>query len=536
MTDFAGAPEYTEGNSWPQRRNEPPWLGAAIRGEENPGVEVPQAQSEPSDYVIRSVVDDNPSPYVRQASGETFRDSADADAGFDDNPGYEADSETSLPPETEPDATWESDAGDESLSFPPEGAGYQLLASNPEEAEPHNFHSGDSHSGNSDTWLSDDPRSQWDDSGYGTNPERAISPGGQMPADAACIAESAEAVVEAAEAVAEAAETLGSRRDRLSTMSGRLSSPKAGDNMQGDPRFRDPEGAHAGFDGDSGYKATDHWRSDSESGSRSGGRGIPDAGAGGDNGPARFSDSGENGGEGWHERSSQLRVQSVHTNIPLQLGPARLRPAPAAALAAARPPQAPPQAGPPQAGPPPAPARPPQAPLVQAPAWVQSGCAAGPPRLVELWDVQPSFIAIVGRYLGWVVGIYLAVAVLLGVVAIVVDSGQWPKLVLVLLTLSGVALVGFAYLRSATTRLSLRAGRLDIDRGVLRRELIIVDLRRLRRVTLDQTFLQQLTDDGTLVFELVDRPDPISVTGLARGPQLYLIYNQLAALTVPSFR
>jgi uncharacterized membrane protein YdbT with pleckstrin-like domain len=122
------------------------------------------------------------------------------------------------------------------------------------------------------------------------------------------------------------------------------------------------------------------------------------------------------------------------------------------------------------------------------------------------------------------------------VVAIVVDPGQWTRPLLILLTLGGVALLGLAYLRSATTRLSLRAGRLDIDRGVLRRELIIVDLRRLGRVTLDQTFLQQLTDDGTLVFELVDRPDPIAVTGLARGPQLYQIYHQLAALTLPSAR
>ena len=171
--------------------------------------------------------------------------------------------------------------------------------------------------------------------------------------------------------------------------------------------------------------------------------------------------------------------------------------------------------------------------------------------LVELSGVQPSFVAVAGRYLGRVMRGYLVLAVLLGVLAALLQvvrshlgvtlpaavmPGQWVRPVAGLLALSGGVQAVVAYLRTASTRLSLRPGRLDIERGLLRREATAIDLRRLRRVTLDQTALQRLTGDGTLLLELADRAGSIPVTGLARGQQLHQIYEQLAALTPASHR
>ena len=171
--------------------------------------------------------------------------------------------------------------------------------------------------------------------------------------------------------------------------------------------------------------------------------------------------------------------------------------------------------------------------------------------LVELSGVQPSFVAVAGRYLGRVMRGYLVLAVLLGVLAALLQvvrshlgvtppaavmPGQWAKPVAGLLALSGGMQAVVAYLRTASTRLSLHPGRLDIERGLLRREATAIDLRRLRRVTLDQTALQRLTGDGTLLLELADRTGSIPVTGLARGQQLHQIYEQLAALTPANHR
>ena len=242
--------------------------------------------------------------------------------------------------------------------------------------------------------------------------------------------------------------------------------------------------------------------------------------------------------------------------------PARVAsPAPAAHPAAASPsaaPAAPPGARPP-AGPVPPGARPaPAAPAPgQQPAWpgalgqLGSPPAPGSPGLIELPGIQPSFVAILGRYLGRVTGGYLVSAVLLSVLAVLLEvvrshlgvtlpaavmPGQWVRPVAGLLALSGVVHAVVAYLRTASTRLSLHPGRLDIERGLLRRQTTMIDLRQLRRVTLGQTALQRLTGDGTLLLELAGGASPIPVTGLARGPQLHQIYQQMAALTSANHR
>lgn len=176
--------------------------------------------------------------------------------------------------------------------------------------------------------------------------------------------------------------------------------------------------------------------------------------------------------------------------------------------------------------------------LLAAPPLPESGA----PGLRELVDVRPPFVAIVGRYLGRVLGIYLALAVLLGLLIVLPVVRDRFGLILpiavtaVLLALSGVVLTVMAYLRSATTRLSLRADQLDIDRGLWRRRLTTINLRRLRRVTLDQTTAERFIEYGTLVVYPVDRAKPIRVTGLARGAQLRQIYGQLAALASASHR
>ena len=171
--------------------------------------------------------------------------------------------------------------------------------------------------------------------------------------------------------------------------------------------------------------------------------------------------------------------------------------------------------------------------------------------LVELPGVQPLFLAVAGRYLGRVTGIYAGVAALLGVIAAVLQvvryhfgvtlpaavmPGQWAKPAAAALALSAGVLAVAACLRTASTRMSLQAGSLDLERGLLRREATAIDLRQLRRVTLHQTALQRLTGDGTLLLELADRATPVPVTGLARGQRLRQLYGQLAALTSASQR
>jgi membrane protein YdbS with pleckstrin-like domain len=177
--------------------------------------------------------------------------------------------------------------------------------------------------------------------------------------------------------------------------------------------------------------------------------------------------------------------------------------------------------------------------------------APGSPGLIELSGIQPSFAAILGRYLGRVIGGYLFSAVLLGVLAVLLEvvryrfgvtlpaavmPGQWARPVAGLLALSGVVHAVVAYLRTASTRLSLHPGRLDTERGLLRRQTTMIDLRQLRRVTLSQTALQRLTGDGTLLLELAGGAGPTPVTGLARGPQLHQIYQQMAALASANHR
>jgi membrane protein YdbS with pleckstrin-like domain len=180
-----------------------------------------------------------------------------------------------------------------------------------------------------------------------------------------------------------------------------------------------------------------------------------------------------------------------------------------------------------------------------------SPAALGLPGLAELPGVQPLFLAVAGRYLGRVTGIYAGVAALLGVLAAVLQvaryrlgvtlpaavmPGQWARPAAAALALSAGVLVVAACLRTASTRMSLRAGRLDIERGLLRRETTAIDLRQLRRVSLHQTALQRLTGDGTLLLELAGWAGPVPVTGLARGQRLQQIYGQLAALTSAGHR
>jgi membrane protein YdbS with pleckstrin-like domain len=240
---------------------------------------------------------------------------------------------------------------------------------------------------------------------------------------------------------------------------------------------------------------------------------------------------------------------------PAPSAPAAPAPAPAASPAAPRPaappaPAAPLAAAPPAPAPVPAAAHP-AAPPRPVPAQPGLPLVPGLPDLVELSGVQPLFVAAAGRYLGRVIRGYLVSAVLLGVLAVLlevvrshlgvtlsaaVNPGRWARPVAGSLALSGVVLAVAAYLRSASTRLSLHPGRLDIERGLLRREATAIDLHRLRRVTLSQTALQRLTGDGTLLLELADHAGPIPVTGLARGQQLHQIYEQLTALTPASHR
>jgi hypothetical protein len=91
-----------------------------------------------------------------------------------------------------------------------------------------------------------------------------------------------------------------------------------------------------------------------------------------------------------------------------------------------------------------------------------------------------------------------------------------------------------AYVRVRTTRVVFDRGRLQAEHGVFHRTLVNIELWRVVDVGLHQTMLNRLTGDGTLILSFEQRsstrPEPVRLTGIAKGARLREIYQQLLNL------
>jgi tetratricopeptide (TPR) repeat protein len=90
------------------------------------------------------------------------------------------------------------------------------------------------------------------------------------------------------------------------------------------------------------------------------------------------------------------------------------------------------------------------------------------------------------------------------------------------------------YVRARSTTVTIAQGRLQIRTGILARRLKNVDLWHVREVTLERTFVNRLTGDGTLVLQVDPRRsiqgangDELELVGIARGKRLEQIYQGL---------
>jgi tetratricopeptide (TPR) repeat protein len=108
------------------------------------------------------------------------------------------------------------------------------------------------------------------------------------------------------------------------------------------------------------------------------------------------------------------------------------------------------------------------------------------------------------------------------------------SLLFAVLTLGLSAVYGFVRVRSMTV--AFDNGRLQIQKGILSRHLMNIDLWRVRGVELDRTFVNRVTGDGALVLELIPQAGssrrskndkPLKLIGVARGQRLDDLYPQL---------
>jgi pSer/pThr/pTyr-binding forkhead associated (FHA) protein len=105
-----------------------------------------------------------------------------------------------------------------------------------------------------------------------------------------------------------------------------------------------------------------------------------------------------------------------------------------------------------------------------------------------------------------------------------------------------LTIYGAMYVRVACTRIRIRQGRLQIERGVFHKDLRNFDLWRVRTIRLEKTLINRITGDGTLIFALGPeattehrrllglKPTIVKVPGLAHGGQLASLYQDLLNL------
>jgi hypothetical protein len=99
-----------------------------------------------------------------------------------------------------------------------------------------------------------------------------------------------------------------------------------------------------------------------------------------------------------------------------------------------------------------------------------------------------------------------------------------------ILILVGVAVIGMTYLGIWNRSYTLRRGRLQTSSGLPSRQISNLELWRVADMWLKASTLNRLTNDGTIEFELHNIKRHVKVTGLAKGDDLGLIYQDLLNL------
>ena len=147
-------------------------------------------------------------------------------------------------------------------------------------------------------------------------------------------------------------------------------------------------------------------------------------------------------------------------------------------------------------------------------------------------DRRPRFAAHFGRH-----PVFAFVLVLYSVLIFAAARSAAGFLPLLL----GLIVYGVMYLRVLCTRVRLRHGRLQVDRGVLRRDQRNFDLWRVRTVRLKKTLFNRMTGDGTLILALGPEglyehrrmrrgQKSIKIIGIAHGAELDSLYQGLLNL------
>ena len=155
-------------------------------------------------------------------------------------------------------------------------------------------------------------------------------------------------------------------------------------------------------------------------------------------------------------------------------------------------------------------------------------------------SVHPLATAFLGRLLG-----ISLVILLVGFGATIIGSGSWAGIlneiatfplshitpyagIVAILMCLFVMIIGYVYILSM--KITIDKGRLQIAKGLLSRQVLNIELWRVENIELHRNFINRLTGDGTLMIQLVHQKKQIKLTGLARGPRLEDIRQQLLNL------
>jgi tetratricopeptide (TPR) repeat protein len=152
-------------------------------------------------------------------------------------------------------------------------------------------------------------------------------------------------------------------------------------------------------------------------------------------------------------------------------------------------------------------------------------------------SVSPSLTAYLGRLFGlFLVSTVPALAVVLLRAPARLPAGP-ANVALAILLVAAVVIPLLYVVQIKTTRYTFDKGRLQIARGILMRRVSNIELYRVVDLEMQQTFVNRITGDGTIVL-LVDggrsigQQGRIPLTGIARGQRLQALFEELRSLVL----
>lgn len=150
---------------------------------------------------------------------------------------------------------------------------------------------------------------------------------------------------------------------------------------------------------------------------------------------------------------------------------------------------------------------------------------------------RPSTSAYLSDFIPMIIGICFLVAFLLCLASYL--SGAAPQFMLIVTIVLGLfSLWGlytiirgiFHYLHIKSIEYTIDQGRIQIRRGIFSRDITSYDLFHIREIELRQSFLNRLTQDGTLIFTIENEASPLIIKGLLKGAQLDKTYQNFLTL------